>query len=326
MESASAHPALKAFMCGSVSGTCSTLLFQPLDLIKTRLQTLQNNANAPKVGMFTVLINVIQKENFFSLWKGVSPSFVRCIPGVGIYFSTFYSLKQHYLLEREPNAGEAVLLGAGARAVAGICMLPFTVIKTRFESGCYNYGSVAGALRSVYETEGIRALFSGLTATLLRDAPFSGIYVMFYSQAKKALPPEVTSSPYAPLVNFSCGVAAGVMAALATQPADVVKTHIQISPSHWSTMDAIRYIYTEHGAVGVLPRGRPSVSAPHPDGGYGLDCLRAADGSDGPQILKSIADGPQQNRMKHEARWRTLFPPQSLAKEEKGAEELAETV
>ena len=29
-------------MCGSVSGTCSTLLFQPLDLVKTRLQTLQS--------------------------------------------------------------------------------------------------------------------------------------------------------------------------------------------------------------------------------------------------------------------------------------------
>lgn len=68
-------------------------------------------------------------DTALSLWQ----SFVRCIPGVGIYFSTFYSLKQHYLLEREPNAGEAVLLGAGARAVAGICMLPFTVIKTRFE-------------------------------------------------------------------------------------------------------------------------------------------------------------------------------------------------
>uniref|UniRef100_A0A673X4U4 Solute carrier family 25 member 38b n=1 Tax=Salmo trutta TaxID=8032 RepID=A0A673X4U4_SALTR len=43
MELALAHPALKAFMCGSLSGTCSTLLFQPLDLVKTRLQTLQNN-------------------------------------------------------------------------------------------------------------------------------------------------------------------------------------------------------------------------------------------------------------------------------------------
>lgn len=34
------------------------------------------------------------------------------------------------------------------------------------------------------------------------------------------------------------------MASLATQPADVVKTHIQIRPSHWSTADAVRYIYT----------------------------------------------------------------------------------
>ncbi|XP_051940085.1 mitochondrial glycine transporter B-like isoform X1 [Hippocampus zosterae] len=249
-----AHPALKAFMCGSLSGTCSTLLFQPLDLVKTRLQTLQNKARpgSPKVGMLSVFVNVIRTESVFSLWKGVSPSFVRCIPGVGIYFSTFYSLKQHFFLDRAPNAGEAVLLGAGARAVAGVCMLPFTVIKTRFESGFYSYVSVAGALRSMYETEGVRALFSGLTATLLRDAPFSGIYVMFYSQTKKTLPPEVTSSVYMPLVNFSCGVVAGVMASVVTQPADVVKTHIQVSPSHWSTADAIRHIYKKHGLGGFF--------------------------------------------------------------------------
>ncbi|KAI4833102.1 hypothetical protein KUCAC02_016020 [Chaenocephalus aceratus] len=224
-----AHPALKAFMCGSLSGTCSTLLFQPLDLIKTRLQTLQKTAKpgAPRVGMFNVFINVIRTEKFFSL------------------STTSWSARP--TLERQ-----FVLLGAGARTVAGVSMLPFTVIKTRFESGCYNYVSVAGALKSVYETEGVRALFSGLTATLLRDAPFSGIYVMFYSQAKKALPEEVSSSAYAPLVNFSCGMAAGVMASLATQPADVVKTHIQVSPSHWSTTNAICYIYREHGMAGFF--------------------------------------------------------------------------
>nr|XP_020466678.1 solute carrier family 25 member 38-B-like isoform X1 [Monopterus albus] len=249
-----AHPALKAFMCGSLSGTCSTLLFQPLDLVKTRLQTLQNNTKpgAPRVGMFGVFVSVVRTETFFSLWKGISPSFVRCIPGVGIYFSTYYSLKQRFFLDRAPTAGEAVLLGAGARTVAGICMLPFTVIKTRFESGCYNYLSVAGALRNMYKTEGVRALFSGLTATLLRDAPFSGIYVMFYSQAKRALPQEVTSSAYSPLVNFSCGVMAGVMASLVTQPADVVKTHIQVRQSHWSMADAVRYIYTENGIGGFF--------------------------------------------------------------------------
>ncbi|XP_028829913.1 mitochondrial glycine transporter B isoform X2 [Denticeps clupeoides] len=255
MELALTHPALKAFMCGSLSGTCSTLLFQPLDLVKTRLQTVQNNMHpgAPRVGMLAVFLNVIRTEKLLGLWKGVSPSFMRCIPGVGIYFSTFYSLKQHFFLDRAPRAGEAVLLGAGARCVAGLAMLPVTVIKTRFESGLYNYVSVFGALRSICVSEGPRALFSGLTATLLRDAPFSGIYVMFYSQAKRTLPQEVTSSTFAPLVNFGCGVLAGILASVATQPADVVKTHMQVSPNLYrNTSDALRFIYMEHGVSGFF--------------------------------------------------------------------------
>ena len=34
----SASPVVKSFLAGSLSGTCSTLMFQPLDLIKTRVQ------------------------------------------------------------------------------------------------------------------------------------------------------------------------------------------------------------------------------------------------------------------------------------------------
>lgn len=52
---------------------------------------------------------------------------------MGIYFSTYYSLKQHFFWDRNPGGFEAALLGAGARTVAGVFMLPVTVIKTRFE-------------------------------------------------------------------------------------------------------------------------------------------------------------------------------------------------
>ncbi|XP_053493573.1 mitochondrial glycine transporter B isoform X1 [Ictalurus furcatus] len=249
-----AHPVLKAFVCGSLSGTCSTLLFQPLDLVKTRLQTLQNTQpGGAKVGMLHVFITVVRTEKLFGLWKGVSPSFVRCIPGVGIYFSTFHSLKQYFFEQRAPRAYELVLLGAAARCVAGISMLPFTVIKTRFESGRYNYSSVCGALKSVCETEGPRALYSGLTATLLRDAPFSGIYVMIYSQSKRTLPHDLGSSALTPLLNFSCGVFAGILASVVTQPADVVKTHMQVNPTRYcTTRHALHLIYTEHGVGGFF--------------------------------------------------------------------------
>ncbi|XP_018612666.1 mitochondrial glycine transporter A-like isoform X2 [Scleropages formosus] len=261
MELCLAHPAVKAFVCGALSGTCSTLLFQPLDLIKTRLQTLRRDVRrgSPRIGMVAVVVSVVRTESILGLWKGVSPSFVRCVPGVGIYFGTFHALKQHFFLERSPGPGEAVLLGAAARAVAGVFMLPVTVVKARYESGMYSYGSVFGALSSMCRTEGPQALYSGLTATLLRDVPFSGMYVMFYTQVKATLPQAVGLSPCAPLANFGCGVLAGAMASLVTQPADVIKTHVQVSPQLFRRhMDVVWYVYKVQGLTGffrgVVPR------------------------------------------------------------------------
>ena len=55
--------------------------------------------------------------------------------------------------------------------------------------------------------------------------------------------PDGSGTVFVPLVNFGCGVVAGVLASLVTQPADVVKTHIQVSASHYSTSQAIYFIY-----------------------------------------------------------------------------------
>ncbi|NXP82636.1 S2538 protein, partial [Ramphastos sulfuratus] len=262
------HPVLKAFVCGSISGTCSTLLFQPLDLLKTRLQTLQPAVNGSgRARMVTLLFRVVRTESLLGLWKGVSPSFARCIPGVGIYFSTLYMMKQKLLVDRSPTALESVFLGATARAVSGICMLPVTVVKTRYESGRFGYGSVYGALKNIYQTEGARGMFSGLTATLLRDAPFSGIYLMFYTQTKK-LTPQGKAEQWGlaweldpvlmPLLNFGSGIFAGILASLATQPADVIKTHMQLSPDKYRrTSQAAAFIYKDFGLVGFFRGGVP---------------------------------------------------------------------
>lgn len=63
----------------------------------------------------------------------VAQSIVRCVPGIGIYFGTLYSLKQYFLRGHPPTALESVILGVGSRSVAGLCMSPITVVKTRYE-------------------------------------------------------------------------------------------------------------------------------------------------------------------------------------------------
>ncbi|XP_026952889.1 mitochondrial glycine transporter isoform X1 [Sagmatias obliquidens] len=191
--------------------------------------------------------------------SALSPwSIVRCVPGIGIYFGTLYSLKQYFLRGHPPTALESVILGVGSRSVAGVCMSPITVIKTRYESGRYGYESIYAALRSICHSEGYRGLFSGLTATLLRDAPFSGIYLMFYNQTKNIVLHDQLDTVLVPVVNFSCGVFAGILASLVTQPADVIKTHMQLSPMKFRWIgQAVTLIFKDYGLRGFFQGGVP---------------------------------------------------------------------
>lgn len=250
-------PLVKSFVAGSVSGTCSTLLFQPLDLIKTRLQT-PGKLNAVPSGMFATLTNIVKNEKVFGLWKGVSPSMTRCVPGVGLYFSSLHWLKTTFG-SGDPGALEAVMLGCMARTFAGAALIPVTVIKTRYESGVYQYRGVTQALRVIYVTEGPRGLICGLLPTLMRDVPFSGLYLMFYTQAKKAVHHQLPDHAPSPYLHFSCGIVAGLLASFITQPADVIKTQMQLYPEKFSSLWlATRTIYQNDGVhgylVGLAPR------------------------------------------------------------------------
>lgn len=40
------------------------------------------------------------------------------------------------------------------------------------------------AFRSIFAESGIAGLFRGFTATAIRDAPYAGLYVLFYEESK----------------------------------------------------------------------------------------------------------------------------------------------
>lgn len=71
-----------------------------------------------------------------------------------------------------------------------------------FQSGFFGYTGVAEAVRTIYKKEGTRGLTCGLLPTLLRDAPFSGLYLMFYTQIKLYIPRGEFSSFFLVLSHF----------------------------------------------------------------------------------------------------------------------------
>ncbi|XP_012215578.1 mitochondrial glycine transporter-like isoform X1 [Linepithema humile] len=254
------YPILKSFLAGSFSGTFSTILFQPLDLVKTRLQ---NRVNVPvgssKNGMLRTVSHIVQKENVFGLWRGMTPSITRVVPGVGLYFSTLHWLKHTFDLQEPLTAMQAVSLGITARSISGALLIPITVVKTRFESGVYKYDSINEALRSIYKQEGIRGLSSGLVPTLLRDAPYSGLYLMFYTRLKNVVASAGMTNDSYVSVHFGCGILAGILASIVTQPPDVIKTKMQLYPNEFNSIYyATFFIYRKYGVLGyfkgIVPR------------------------------------------------------------------------
>jgi len=251
MEGFISSPVVKSFLAGSFSGTCSTVLFQPLDLVKTRLQSPVAIGQAPS-GIASIVTNVIRTEKLIGLWRGMVPSISRTVPGVGMYFSALHWLKSS-VGSSDPHPFESMCLGAFARCISGVSMLPFTVVKCRYESGYFPYRSVIGAIRLIYTTEGVKGLYSGLSATLLRDAPFSGLYLMFYTQLKKGYRKCSGYDSVNPAIHFSCGITAGTFASIVTQPADVVKTHMQLYPDKYETAwKACQHVYQNEGLQGYL--------------------------------------------------------------------------
>lgn len=244
-----AVPVLKSFLAGSLSGTCSALLFQPLDLVKTRVQSSVSTGKG-HTGIVSVVINVLKQENITGLWRGVVPTITRCVPGVGIYFSLVHTMKTH-LGSGNTNPLESLLIGATARGTAATIMHPISVLKTRYESGIYNYNSIPRSLFLIYSTEGKAGLFSGLAPTIARDVPFSALYFMFYTQIKSFLPYDKIDEHYVPVIHFNIGIVAGLLASFITQPADVMKTHMQLNPQkHTNLKDVITFIYQRDGLVG----------------------------------------------------------------------------
>ncbi|XP_011695420.1 PREDICTED: solute carrier family 25 member 38-like isoform X2 [Wasmannia auropunctata] len=259
MEAVANYPILKSFLAGSFSGTFSTILFQPLDLVKTRLQSRVNGpVGSPKNGMLGTVSHIVQKENIFGLWRGMTPSITRVIPGVGLYFSSLHWLKHAFNLEEPLTALQAISLGITARSMSGALLIPITVVKTRFESGVYKYSSISEALTLIYKQEGVRGLSSGLVPTLLRDAPYSGLYLMFYTQLKNAATTGATNNSSVP-VHFGCGILAGILASIVTQPPDVVKTKMQLYPNEFNSIyHATLFVYKKYGVLGyfkgIVPR------------------------------------------------------------------------
>eukprot|EP00054_Salpingoeca_dolichothecata_P008385 m.47766 g.47766 ORF g.47766 m.47766 type:complete len:336 (-) comp17695_c1_seq1:793-1800(-) len=244
-----------SFLSGATSGLVSTCLFQPLDLVKTKMQT-----SSGLVSTTDVFKKLMSQKDARVFWRGLQPSLCRTVPGVGMYFGCLHAVKATVSPANSDgtySATQNLIMGSSARLLVANVLLPFTVVKTRVESGLFQYSGVSGALVSIQRAEGIRGLYCGAMATALRDAPFSGFYLLFYSKARAYLK-ETTTLPN-PVVSLTSGIGAGALASLLSQPQDVIKTRVQVSTTHQTMVSAFFDILKTQGVRGLYAGLAPRI-------------------------------------------------------------------
>lgn len=157
--------------------------------------------------------------------------------------------------------------------------MPMTIIKVRYESNLYAYRSIVGAGKDIFKTEGLKGFFSGFGATAIRDAPYAGLYVLFYEQLKKRLSLLVEKVPVPGMpdlgmtgstsasINFSSGILAAGLATAITNPFDAIKTRIQLQPKAYKNIwQASRRMLADDGVKSLfdglaLRMGRKAISS-----------------------------------------------------------------
>lgn len=223
------------FICGGFGGICTVLVGHPLDTVKVRLQTMKVLPGQPPAysGTWDCLTKTVKNEGVRGLYKGmaaplagVSPIFAISFFGYGVGKKIFQADKQEYKTLRTFSAG------AFSGIFTTIIMSPGERIKCllQIQQGSANkkYNGPVDVAKQLYKEGGIRSIYRGAVATMLRDVPASGLYFLTYQYLTESLS-KPGDSPSMPVTIFAGGMA-GIANWLVGMPADVLKSRLQTAP------------------------------------------------------------------------------------------------
>ncbi|CAH4029909.1 mitochondrial carnitine/acylcarnitine carrier protein [Pieris brassicae] len=231
---------IKYFLSGGFGGVCTVLAGHPMDTIKVRLQTMplpQPGQTALYAGTIDCFQKTVQREGFKGLYKGMSAPLTGVAPIFAISFFGFGLGKKLIKSDEEQILTRTELFAAGA--FSGIfttsIMAPGERIKCLLQiqqggSGPQKYSGMLDCARQLYAEGGIRSIYKGSVATILRDVPASGMYFMTYEWVKEVLVPEDASAKLKMLATVVAGGCAGIANWLVGMPADVLKSRLQTAP------------------------------------------------------------------------------------------------
>lgn len=179
---------------GGAAGATSLLFVYSLDYARTRLANDNKSAKVGGERQFNGLIDVYKKtlasDGIAGLYRGFGPSVLGIVVYRGLYFGMYDSIKPVLLVgSLEGNFLASFLLGWCVTTGAGIASYPLDTIRRRMmmTSGeAVKYKSSFDAAKQIVAKEGVKSLFKGAGANILRGVAGAGV-LSIYDQVQLIL-------------------------------------------------------------------------------------------------------------------------------------------
>ncbi len=270
---------MKSFLSGGIAGVCITLVGHPVDLVKVRMQTMvvEPGKPPPFTGTFDCLKKTFVKDGIRGVYRGVSAPITAVAP---IFAVCFWGYDQGCKLVHwydGTSANTPLTLGQICFA-GGFSALPTTAIMAPSErikcllqvqanevekGGKARYKGMFDCGMQIVKEGGIRSLFRGTGATLLRDVPGSIAWFGMYEVLKRKISEVqgVPASELNPLAVMVAGGFAGMANWSVSIPPDVLKSRFQTAPEgkYSGLADVLRTLLREEGPSALFKGMGPAM-------------------------------------------------------------------
>ncbi|OQR95688.1 Mitochondrial Carrier (MC) Family [Thraustotheca clavata] len=247
-------PMLGKLAVGGLAGVVGVSSTFPLDIVKTNLQS-SNSFKGP-IHCFRTLL---ARDGVRGLFRGLPPTLIGVIPEKAIKLAVNDYLREAFDPE---DTGvlpmhKQILAGAGAGFCQVIATNPMEIVKIRIQTQDRLPLAERKSAVEVVKQLGIRGLYKGTSACLLRDVPYAIVFFPTYATLRDTWADENGHTSMPAIVTAGC--AAGAFAAAIATPPDVIKTKRQmIGADYKGTIDCFQKVYAAEGASalfkGVVPR------------------------------------------------------------------------
>jgi len=257
---------------GGIAGIIGVSCVFPLDLVKTRLQNQKLGPNGEKMytGMRDCFMKTYKAEGYFGMYRGSAVNILLITPEKAIKLAA-NDFFRHKFTKSDGSLPVSREMVAGG--CAGLCQIVVTTPMELLKIQLQDAGRVAAQMkaagqstahlpkisalsvtRELLATKGIFGLYRGTKATMLRDVSFSMVYFPLFANLNRLGPRKSPDSQEAVFWwSFVSGCAAGSFSAAAVNPADVVKTRLQLlnkgagDESYNGVFDAFKKILKNEG-------------------------------------------------------------------------------